>query len=160
MAEHSWDLSDEAATLAIATRVARACPEGAVIYLRGDLGAGKTTFARGFLRALGVTGHVKSPTFTVVEPYEIQGRGAAHFDLYRINDPAELNAIGLREYFTPGAWVLVEWPERGQGVLPEPDLELEFEYHDAGRRVTGRARTAAGERMLQSILQSIQGEVK
>lgn len=156
MAEHSWDLSDETATLAIAARVARACPGGAVIFLRGNLGAGKTTFARGFLRALGVTGHVKSPTFTVVEPYEIQGRGAAHFDLYRINDPAELNAIGLREYFTPGAWVLVEWPERGQGVLPEPDLDLEFEYHDAGRHVTGRPRTVAGER----VLQSIHGEVK
>jgi tRNA threonylcarbamoyladenosine biosynthesis protein TsaE len=152
MDDLALDLADESATMAFAARVARACAEGAVIYLRGNLGAGKTTFARGFLRALGVAGHVKSPTFTVVEPYEIAGRNAAHFDLYRINDPDELNAIGVREYFAPGAWVLVEWPERGADVLPAPDLELEFQYQGEQRRVVARARAARGADMLRRML--------
>jgi tRNA threonylcarbamoyladenosine biosynthesis protein TsaE len=151
MAEIALDLADESATMGFAADVARVCAGGAVIYLRGNLGTGKTTFARGFLRALGVASHVKSPTFTVVEPYEVAGGNAAHFDLYRINDPEELSAIGIREYFAPGAWVLVEWPERGQGVLPPPDLELEFKYKDERRRVVARARTERGAELLQRI---------
>ncbi len=154
MADLNINLDDEAATLDFAAGVARACRDGAVIYLHGNLGAGKTTFARGFLRALGVTGHIKSPTFAVVEPYELAGRSAAHFDLYRINDPDELNALGVREYFTPGAWVLVEWPERGQGILPTPDLDLEFNYHGGGRTVTGRAMSVTGQRVMDTMHRS------
>lgn len=144
-------LNDETATVEFGARVARACPNGAVVYLHGELGAGKTTFTRGFLHALGVRGNVKSPTFTVVEPYEINGRRASHFDLYRIADPGELELLGLREYFAPESWVLIEWPERGAGVLPPPDLDVNLNYVGAGRSVTLRAVTGQGRRMLASV---------
>ncbi len=151
MSGRAHTLSNEQATLDFAARVAHAAVGGAVIYLRGDLGAGKTTFARGFLHTLGVTSHVKSPTFTVVEPYEFSAGSAAHFDLYRITDPEELNLIGIREYFSPGAWVLVEWPERGENVLPTPDLDLEFKHFGEQRNVTAIARSERGRHVLRKI---------
>lgn len=151
MNAHTDALADEAATLAFGARVARCCPDGAAIYLHGDLGAGKTTFTRGFLRTLGVTDHVKSPTFTVVEPYDLGDRHAYHFDLYRIADPGELELLGLREYFVPGAWVLVEWPERGAGVLPPPDLDVELNYAGDGRSVKVTAATARGMTVVECL---------
>lgn len=149
--EYSLALSDEAATLACAARVARASSQGMTIYLHGDLGAGKTTFVRGYLRALGVSGHVKSPTFTVVEPYQLPEGAAYHFDLYRIVDPEELELLGMRDYFAPDAFVMVEWPERGGGVLPQPDLTVHLDYAGPARHLTLRAATDKGREVLAAL---------
>lgn len=107
---------------------------GLVIYLEGPLGAGKTTLARGLLRALGVTGTIRSPTYTLLEPYEIGGRNLIHLDLYRIRDAGELEGIGLRDYAPDSCWWLVEWPERGVPRLPPADLRIELSPDPAGRR--------------------------
>ena len=149
--EFQQALPDEAATLACATRVAQACSQGITMYLHGDLGAGKTTFVRGFLRALGVRGQVKSPTFTVVEPYELPGGAAYHFDLYRIVDPEELELLGVRDYFAPAAYVLVEWPEHGGSVLPQADLQVQLDYVGTARHITLRAATDKGREVLNVL---------
>ena len=149
--EYQQDLPDEAATLACAARVAQVCSQGITLYLHGDLGAGKTTFVRGFLRALGVSGQVKSPTFTVVEPYELPRSAAYHFDLYRIADPEELELLGIRDYFAPNAFVLVEWPERGAGVLPQADVEVHLDYAGTARHLTLRAATDKGREVLTAL---------
>ena len=149
--EFSLALPDEAATLACAAQVAQACGAGMTIYLHGNLGAGKTTFVRGFLHALGVSGQVKSPTFTVVEPYELPGGVAYHFDLYRIVDPEELELLGVRDYFAPQAYVLVEWPEHGGGVLPKADLEVHLDYAGTARHLTLRAATEKGREVLVGL---------
>jgi len=150
--EFSLALPDEAATLACAAQVAQACSTGMTIYLHGNLGAGKTTFVRGFLHALGVSGQVKSPTFTVVEPYELPGGVAYHFDLYRIIDPEELELLGVRDYFAPHAFVLVEWPERGGGVLPQADLEVHLDYAGTARHIILCAATEKGREVLKGLL--------
>jgi tRNA threonylcarbamoyladenosine biosynthesis protein TsaE len=97
-----------------------------VVYLTGELGAGKTTFARGFLRELGVTSAVRSPTYTLLELHELERLTALHIDLYRLREPSELESLGLREWARPGSLWLIEWPERGGGRLPLPDLTLTF----------------------------------
>lgn len=129
------DLPDEAATIALARRLAPALLDGGVVYLRGELGAGKTTFARALLRALGVGERVKSPTYSLLERYTVRGRDAYHLDLYRVADAGELEWLGMDELDAPGAIVLVEWPERGRGALPDPDLEVKLEHAGSGRRV-------------------------
>jgi tRNA threonylcarbamoyladenosine biosynthesis protein TsaE len=130
-------LGDAAATEAAGARLARllAPRPGLVVYLHGDLGAGKTTLVRGWLRALGVTGAIRSPTYTLVEPYELDGRSLLHLDLYRLADAAELEQLGV--YDTPPAssvW-LVEWPEKGAGELPPPDLDIFLALSGAGREL-------------------------
>jgi tRNA threonylcarbamoyladenosine biosynthesis protein TsaE len=130
------DLPDEAATLALGERLARAIvaePEGGVLFLEGTLGAGKTTLARGFLRALGATGSLKSPTYTLVEPYDLGDRHVRHADLYRLVDPSELDQVGLMEDAPPGTWWLIEWPEKGGGFLPAPDLVIHLSAGPTGR---------------------------
>ena len=152
--DYALALPDEDATLACAACVARACHQSMTIYLHGNLGAGKTTFVRGFLRALGVGGQVKSPTFTVVEPYELTGGMAYHFDLYRILDPQELELLGVRDYFAPDAFVFVEWPEHGGGVLPQADMEVHLNYAATARHLTLRAATDKGREVLKVLRDS------
>ena len=106
-----------------------------IVELRGELGSGKSTFARGVLRALGVSGPIKSPSYTLLESYELQVVNAIHLDLYRLNDPDELEHLGLADYFRPGFLWLIEWPERGAGRLPAADLRFEFSIVDGGHRI-------------------------
>lgn len=131
------DLADAAATEVMGAKLAQALlpAAGLVVFLQGQLGAGKTTLVRGWLRQLGATGAIRSPTYTLVEPYELAGRSLLHLDLYRLSDPAELEQLGV--YDTPpesSVW-LVEWPERGAGQLPEPDLKILLQVAAAGREI-------------------------
>ncbi|MEH6668935.1 tRNA (adenosine(37)-N6)-threonylcarbamoyltransferase complex ATPase subunit type 1 TsaE [Halopseudomonas sp.] len=129
---------------AVGAAIGRAMGARGVIYLRGDLGAGKTTLSRGLIRALGHTGAVKSPTFTLVEPYELNGRAIYHFDLYRLLDPEELEFLGIRDYFTGDNLCLIEWPEKGEGVLPRPDMTITITATDTGRRLAIEGQSAHG----------------
>jgi tRNA threonylcarbamoyladenosine biosynthesis protein TsaE len=129
-------------------------PDLAMIYLAGELGAGKTTFARGFLRELGVADTVRSPTYTLLELHELhelRPLTVLHIDLYRLNDPAELEPLGLREWARPGALWLIEWPERGGGRLPPPDLTLTFTVDAPAHEIALRADSEPGKAWLTRL---------
>lgn len=140
-------LPDPVATDTLAAEFARARPASAMVHLHGDLGAGKSSFARAFLRELGVTGAIRSPTYTLVERYPLpDGREALHLDLYRIGDPGELEFLGIEPELT-ALW-LIEWPERGTGALPSPDLHIALAIEGEGRHLQAIAKTLAGEAWL------------
>lgn len=136
---------------ALGAKCAKTCSEPLRIYFRGELGAGKTTFVRGFLHGLGYKKLVKSPTYTLVELYEIQSRKIYHFDLYRLADPNELEYLGVRDYFTPQTICLVEWPERAVTILPQPDLKVVIETTVAGKTVTIAASSIVGIEVLSKL---------
>ena len=143
-------LPDPAATDALAASFADVRPASAIVHLHGDLGAGKSSFARAFLRRLGVAGAIRSPTYTLVERYPLaDGREALHLDLYRIGDPGELEFLGI-EPEQVALW-LVEWPERGAGALPAADLHLRLAIEGEGRRLRAEADTSAGQAWLDEV---------
>jgi tRNA threonylcarbamoyladenosine biosynthesis protein TsaE len=150
-------LDDEAATLACGARFAKVVQAGLVVYLHGDLGAGKTTFARGVLHGLGYVGKVKSPTYTLVESYPILFNNIFnytfyHFDLYRFIDENEWEAAGFRDYFNPQSVCMIEWPEKAEHMLPIPDVNIQLSLLDLGtamgRKITFSAASPLGVQCL------------
>lgn len=144
-------MPDESSTAAFAARLAKVFKPGLVIYLQGDLGAGKTTLVRGILNALGYTGRVKSPTFTLLELYEASGLNLRHFDLYRFRDPTEWESAGFNEEFDGQNICLVEWPEMAGNLLPAADLEIHFEILSVGRNILLHALTDTGRECLNKL---------
>jgi tRNA threonylcarbamoyladenosine biosynthesis protein TsaE len=144
-------LPDEAATVALGERLAQQLVPGLLVTLSGDLGAGKTTLSRGIVQGLGHRGAVKSPTYTLVEPYEHTRFPVYHFDLYRLADPEELELLGFRDYLAGDCLCLVEWPERGGGFLPAADLAITMIAQGDGRRVTLEAATPVAGDVLAAI---------
>jgi tRNA threonylcarbamoyladenosine biosynthesis protein TsaE len=143
---------EETQTLAVdlANAIASQRSIDTVVFLDGDLGAGKTTFSRFFIQSLGHDGSVKSPTYTLVEPYELDVASIYHFDLYRLADPEELEFMGIRDYFGDGTIALIEWSEKGGEYLASPDLVISINIERAGRRFSVEARSAKGAKILQN----------
>jgi tRNA threonylcarbamoyladenosine biosynthesis protein TsaE len=145
------DLADEAAMLMFGRRIGLELQPGSILFLYGQLGAGKTTLVRGILQGLGYQDRVKSPTYTIIEPYQINDLRIYHCDLYRIADPYELYALGIEEYFNANNINLIEWPEKGYGVLPKPDLACYLEIKDHGRHLHFNAHSAIAKTILDKI---------
>ena len=147
-----WVTQSDEATEAVGAQLVRALNGTGIIFLNGDLGAGKTTFCRGVLRALGYSGAVKSPTFTLVEPYEFDALNIYHFDLYRLIHPDELNYLGVDEYFHDQALCLIEWSQKGSELLPKPDLEVTMMVTgDTERCLSVSAQTLKGRTALAGL---------
>ena len=148
-------LVDETATIPMGSQLANIVKnelkQGLVVYLNGDLGAGKTTLTRGFVQGMGHKGHVKSPTYTLVEPYDLDDWQVYHFDLYRLSDPEELEYMGIRDYFNENCCCFIEWPEKGQGMLADADLIINMAYSDEQRMVTLNAGTDLGRHTLSRL---------
>ena len=153
MSGAAWNAGavDEAGLRAIAAQLATVAGEGGILYLEGDLGAGKTTFARALLTSLGVGERVKSPTYSLIESYRAGALDAHHLDLYRIADAGELEWLGLADLWTPRALVLIEWPERGAGSLPPADLVVHLRHAGERREVVAEPRSALGERLVTAL---------
>jgi tRNA threonylcarbamoyladenosine biosynthesis protein TsaE len=147
----SFLLADENATLALAQRLAARIKPGMVIYLHGDLGAGKTTLVRGVLNALGYAGRVKSPTYTLVEPYHASGLDLRHFDLYRLHNEEEWEAAGFRDEFDGHNIFFIEWPKKALSFIPQADVEISFEILNQGRNVVIHANTEMGRQCLEQL---------
>ena len=146
-----FELTSEKTTLKFGAILAPLLKVGGVIHLNGGLGAGKTTLCRGILKAMGHSGAVKSPTFTLVEPYKVSELEVYHFDLYRILDPSELEFIGIDEYFGINKLCLVEWPEKAAGCLPKHDLEFVIEVLQKKRIIEIRANSHGGEKICTQL---------
>jgi tRNA threonylcarbamoyladenosine biosynthesis protein TsaE len=145
-------LVDEESLLRLGAACAVACAkQRTLVFLTGPLGAGKTTFARGFLQGLGHEGTVKSPTYTLIEPYEFPTISVFHFDFYRLKDPEELEFIGLYDYLSQNAICLIEWPEQGGALLPVPDLDCTIALQAEGREIFIQARTDRGQHVLEKL---------
>ena len=142
------ELSDERATQTFGERLGQLAGLGTVVYLYGELGSGKTTFVRGFLKGKGYFGRVKSPTYTIVESYDKAQLPIHHFDLYRFKDPEEIEYLGIRDYLYGNNIILIEWPEKGKGYLPNPTLKLTLEIIDRGRKVHLAAANLLGQEII------------
>ncbi len=140
--------TDEEALHQAARQLAALCPPGLRLYLSGELGVGKTSFVRAFLQHLGVKEAIKSPTFTLVETYNVDSKIIHHFDLYRLQTAEELEYLGIDDYYSERAIILVEWPEKGQNHLPEPDILCTIYYHASGRRMECGAGSERGQQIL------------
>ena len=151
MLQYQTVLHDEAATLVLAGKLAAYVHGGLTLFLHGNLGAGKTTFSRGLINALGHSCTVKSPTYTLVEPYQLAALTVFHFDLYRLRDAEELEFMGIRDYFRTDTLCLIEWPEQGQGYLPVPDLDIHLTFAAEQRAITINACTAAGALIIKAL---------
>ncbi len=152
MSQISLSIPDPQAMENMGRRLYDACHlQGIILYLTGNLGAGKTTLVRGFLRAMSFEGRVKSPTYTLVEPYELLNATVYHFDFYRLNSPDELEYMGIRDYFLTGAYCLVEWPEKAGNALPASDLLIQFKIIENTRQVTLHAVSSKGKDVLQRL---------
>lgn len=151
-------LADETQTERLGRLLAGIVIAPALIFLRGDLGAGKTTLSRGFIQARGHSGPVKSPTYTLIEPYQLAGGKIFHLDLYRLSDPGELDYLGLDDLLAEQAIVLVEWPERGSTYLPAPDLEISLAHRTQGREVVLRAHTSRADEWIGQLMSHFSSE--
>jgi len=158
MKQLEYLLADEAATVAIGESLAKVlqwqneqqqAQQSLVVFLNGDLGAGKTTLTRGFVKGMGHQGNVKSPTYTLVEPYELPPWQVYHFDLYRLSDPEELEYMGIRDYFSNNCCCFIEWPEKGAGLLANADIIINMVYQDEQRIIDLHASSIRGEGVLQ-----------
>ncbi|WP_330926753.1 tRNA (adenosine(37)-N6)-threonylcarbamoyltransferase complex ATPase subunit type 1 TsaE [Candidatus Sororendozoicomonas aggregata] len=145
-------INNEQAMVCLGKLLAEASQGEGIIFLHGDLGAGKTTFCRGVLTAFGHKGAVKSPTYTLVEPYHVNGQTIYHFDLYRLGDPEELEFIGGRDYFDQKSLCLVEWPSKGKGALPQADMEITLNYNLPGRTALLYAVTDYGQQLVTATV--------
>jgi tRNA threonylcarbamoyladenosine biosynthesis protein TsaE len=150
-------LADEPATMALGARLAEALRPGMLVYLQGDLGAGKTTLVRGIIRALGYAGRVKSPTYTLVESYVFSQLTLQHYDLYRMIDPREWMDAGFRDDCNDSTLCLVEWPEKAAGLLPPPDMRIQLSLSGNGRKALIQAESARGLRSME-VLKCIHGD--
>ena len=146
-----FELTSEKEMLGLGVMLARFLLGEGVIHLSGGLGAGKTTLCRGILRAMGHSGAVKSPTFTLVEPYQISGSEVYHFDLYRLADPGELEYVGIDEYFGKNKLCLIEWPEKAIGHLPRHDLEITIDVLGEKRIIVVRSNSQSGEKICTQL---------
>ena len=162
MKQLKYFLADEAATIAIGNNLAKVLQwqheqqqvqQALVVFLNGDLGAGKTTLTRGFVRGMGHQGNVKSPTYTLVEPYELPPWQVYHFDLYRLSDPEELEYMGIRDYFSENCCCFIEWPEKGAGLLANADIIINMVYNDEQRIIDLHADSKRGQAVLQQFEQ-------
>ena len=149
--ELSVALKDVAATEKLGSLLAEHLQDGLLVFLQGELGAGKTSLVRGMLRRLDFTGAVKSPTYTLLEEYFLGDREIIHFDLYRLTDPEELDLIGVRDYFSSSACCFIEWPERGEGYLPREDVQILITHEGDGRTARIIACSSRGTEVLQAI---------
>lgn len=144
-------LADPQATEAFGQQLAHCCSSGLVVFLRGHLGAGKTTLVRGFLRAMGHQGAVKSPTYTLIEPYTTPGGVVNHLDLYRLGDPDELEWMGMRDLLDGKQTCLIEWPEQGEGWLPPADVTIVLRSRQDGRQLEAVSASVRGEQLLHCL---------
>lgn len=148
---HSIHLADEEATLTAGRVLGQLLDGHGLVTLQGNLGGGKTTLSRGLIQGLGYQGAVKSPTYTLVEPYEIGALRVQHYDLYRMSDPEELEYLGMRDFLADDTLTLVEWPERAGTRLPAADLALSLELQGTGRRLAWQGQTARGRQLAEQL---------
>ena len=151
----SIELKDEQSTQHLGEMIAKYLQAPLICYLQGDLGVGKTRIVRAIIQSLGYSGNVKSPTYTLVEPYQLQDFTAYHFDLYRLSDPEELDYLGIRDYFDEQSICFIEWPEKGKGWLADADISISLEYLGQGRQCEIISHSNIGLTLLDKLKQNL-----